>query len=97
MAIDAAIAEHLEKLVVPKSFNGSQFQFQERRLVRIDIDAVDRGGVVNQIVERIAAGAGDHHDTIVRADIQNRVIQGRIFPTLVVDEITGVDLIEKPS
>jgi hypothetical protein len=65
--------------------------------MRVDIDAMDGGRVVNHVIQRIATGARDHHDTVLGADIQNRVVHCRIFPTLVVNEISRVDLVKQPS
>jgi hypothetical protein len=65
--------------------------------MRVHIDAVDAGRIVNHIVERIASGARDHHDPVAWADIQYLIIDCRIFPTLVVNEISRMDLIEEPT
>ena len=58
---------------------------------------MDPGRVVDHIIQCVTPRARDHHNTVPGADIQNCVVHCRIFPALVVNKISGVDLIKQPS
>ena len=56
--------------------------------MRINVYTRDLRRIVEQVIEGVAARAGDHHDTVRGADVENFVVERRIFPALVVDEIS---------
>jgi hypothetical protein len=64
--------------------------------VRIHIDAVDTFRPTEQVIESVTTRAGDRDNAIAGADVQRFMIERRIFPALVVDEIPAVNLVKKP-
>src|SRR5260370_42402295 len=96
MPINPAGAEHFEELVVAKSLESSKLQFEQRILVRVDVDAMDALGIVNHVIQRIAACTRDHHDALFSSNAADRIIYGRIFPPSLIAKIARVDLIKKP-
>jgi hypothetical protein len=78
-------------------FDRGQFQFKQRRLMRIDIDAIDLRRPFQQVVESVATCTGDHDDPIRIADAERGVIDSRILPALVIQEGPFVKSIEEPS
>src|SRR5579883_33796 len=94
---NAAVSEHFEKLLVSKRRNGGELQLEQRILMWIHVDAMNGGRIADQVVQGITPGTCDHHDAVARTDIQYGIIDRRIFPALVVYEISRVDLIEELS
>ena len=62
----------------------------------IQVDATNTLGTAENVIECVASGARNHRNAIGRSDIQGQFIDMRVFPALVVDEISLVDLIEEP-
>jgi len=52
--------------------------------MRINVYTRDFRRIVEQVIEGIAARAGDHHDYGPSADVENFVVESRVFPALVV-------------
>ena len=82
----ATTAEQCEQIVVIERRQGGELEVEQCVLARIEIDAVDLGRIVEQIVERVAAGAGDHRDTTAGADTEQGAVGARVLPTGVVDQ-----------
>jgi len=93
---NASCSKHLKEVVVGKVPHGCQLEFQQSRLMRVQVYAVDPLRGTEQVVECIASGAGDHDDPIGGCDVQRLLVHGGIFPTLVVDQVSLVDLFEEP-
>jgi len=51
-------------------------------------------GPIEEIVERVAARAGDQHDAAVRVESQEFPIDPRIFPAGIVDELPAMDVMK---
>ena len=81
----------------PERLDRGDLQFEQRILIWIDIDAMNAIRIVDQIIQRIAAGTRNHHNAIARTNAQHCVIDGWIFPTLVINKISRVDRMEKPG
>jgi len=96
MLSDLSFPKHREELGVPQRPQGGNLELKESRLVRIQVDAVDALRTAEHIVESVAAGTGDHDDPIGCADIQCSLVNKGIFPALVVDEVSSVNLVEQP-
>src|ERR1700722_11972233 len=60
----AALAEELEKGGVIQTANAGRFQFQKGVLDRVHIYGVDFACPGDQVIEGVAAGAGDDQDTV---------------------------------
>ena len=96
VSFDPSHSKHRKEIRVLERSYGRQLEFEKSGLVGIQIDAVDSLRAVQQVVQRIAAGAGDHDDPIFLADIQSPLINNGVFPALVVDEVSPVNLVEQP-
>jgi len=71
-------------------------QLKERILPGIDVDAADLPGAIEQVVEGIAPGAGDHHHPAVAVQGHRLAVQPRILPAGIVDQVARVDAPEHP-
>src|SRR5262245_2874311 len=96
MSFDSALTEHGEEFRVCQRLYRSQFELEEGRLMGVEIHAVDAFRFAEDIVQRVTASTGDHDDPITAVDVQRALVNVGIFPTLVVDKVMSVDLIEKP-
>lgn len=96
MSMDSSFSEHREKVPVLKCPESSQLEFEQCSLVRIQIDTIDAFGAAEEVIQRVAAGAGDHNDPVAGCDLQSPLVNNRVFPALVVDEVASVNLVEKP-
>jgi hypothetical protein len=63
-------------------------------LAGIDVDRMNLGRAVEQVVEGVAAGAGDHHHPAVGAQPEQLPVDVWILPARVVDELTIVDVVK---
>lgn len=73
-----------------------QLEFEKGGLVGIAVDAIDGCGLAQQIIQGVATGAGDGRNSITRTNRKRDAVHIGIFPTLVVDQISFVNLIEQP-
>jgi hypothetical protein len=61
-------------------------EFQQRVLQRIHVHGVHLGRVIQQVLQRVAPGAGDHGHPAARCQPQKPSVDPRILPAGVVDE-----------
>jgi len=52
-------------------------------------------GRLQRVVERVAAGAGDHQHGVVGTERERLAIDGGIFPAGVVDQASRIDRVEE--
>jgi hypothetical protein len=69
-----ALAEELEEFLKLTALDHRDLELEKRILARIHVHRMDLGWTIEQIVERIAASAGDHHQAAVRPEIQHLTI-----------------------
>ena len=82
-----AVAEELvERLVVGEVLEGGELQPRHRHVIRVEVDRDDPLRLVDEVVENVAAAAGDRHDPRSRPDAEGLSVDARILPDLVVDE-----------
>jgi hypothetical protein len=87
----AALAEEGEKGVVIEGPTGGGLQFQEGVLDGVHVHGVDLAAAGQQVVQGVAAGAGDDQEAVVGPEIEGLAVQGRVFPAGVVNEVVAVD------
>ena len=87
-------AENGEEVLEFKPPNRRDLQLQQRVLTWIGIHRMNPRRRIERVVERIAAGAGDDHDVIVRPQLQRLPIHRRVFPAGVVNQRTRIQRIE---
>ncbi len=63
-------------------------------MARVDVDGVNLGGAVEEVVEGVAAGAGDHDDAAIRLEGEEFAVDAGIFPAGVVDQLAAVDVVD---
>ena len=77
--------------------DAGQFQVQKGVLPRIHIDGHDLFRAGQGVVQGIAAGGGNDQDRIVGHEVQCLLIQPRIFPAGVVDQVVAMNQLEDLS
>lgn len=58
----------------------------------VDVDGMELRGAIEQLVEGVAAGAGDHDHAAVGFESEQLAIKARILPARVVDQLSAVDM-----
>src|SRR5262249_29582760 len=91
-----APAEQGEEGVVVQAADGGALQFEQGVLDGVDVHRVDLPGAGEEVVEGVAAGAGDDQDAVVGGEVEGGPVQGRVLPARVVDEVAAVDRLEDP-
>ena len=70
------------QIVELAAFDQRQLQLQQRVLAGVDIHGVNFRRTVQQIIQRVAAGAGEDHQRAVRIEPQQLAVDARVFPCL---------------
>jgi len=71
-----------------------KFQFQQGVLAVVHIHGVNLRRPVQQVVQGVAPGAGDHHHPAGRIQFHQLAVNARILPTGVVDELAAVHMVK---
>src|SRR5262249_35035873 len=90
----AALAEQLEERVVVQTQNGGALQFKKRVLDGVDVNGVDLAAAGQQVVQGVAAGAGDDDQPVALTQLQGDPVQGGVFPAGVVDQVVPMYRLE---
>jgi hypothetical protein len=90
-----ALPEHPFQVAKIAAFDQRQLELQQRVLAGIDVHCVNFRRRVQQIIQGIAAGAGQHHHPAVPVQTQQLPVNARVFPAHVVDQITLVNRLEQ--
>ena len=80
-------AEQLPEFRMLQPTDGGRLEFEQSSLTRVAVDRLDRAGSREQIIESVAAAAGDDEDAIGRAEFKRLAVESRVFPASVVDEV----------
>jgi hypothetical protein len=88
--VTAPLAEELEEALEVQGPDAGDLEVQQRVLPRVHVDRVDVPGVVERVVEGVAARRRDHHELVVRLDREGLTVETRVFPAGVVDEVVVV-------
>ncbi len=67
------------------------FESKKGVLPEVHVHCVDASWTVQQVIQNIAAGAGDDHDIAIRAYPQKLAVDGGIFPAGVINQPVPVD------
>ena len=86
-----APTEQGEEGLVIQVADPGHLEFQQGVLDRVDVHGMDFPRSGQEVIEGIAAGAGDDQETIVRTQLESHSVQGWIFPAGVVNEVTAVN------
>ena len=89
-----ADAKHLKEVGKVPAGDEGHLQLQQRVLAEVHINGMDLRGIIEEVVERIAAGAGDHDDLAAGIEAEHLAIETGIFPSAVVDQVGAVDVLE---
>ena len=82
----AVAEEFVERFVVGKMLDRGELQPREAHVVVVEVNRHDPLRLVDQIVEDVAAPAGNREQARVRADLKRLGVDPRILPNLVVDK-----------
>ena len=93
-AASPALAEHRKKIRVLQRLDAGELQFEQRVLAGIHVHGVDMTRPRQRIIQRVAAGRGDHQHVVVRLQAQRHTIEARVLPARVVDQVMAVDQVE---
>ena len=85
-----AVAEEREKIFMIQRRDRRKLQLQQCGLARIRINGMHAPRARQRIVERVAAGAGDHQHRVAGPQRQCCAIHCRIFPTGVIDQRAAI-------
>src|SRR5262249_41097999 len=86
--------EQVEERLVVEAAQGRDLELHERVLNGIDVNRVDLARSRKEVVERVAAGAGDDSHAVVRAEVECLAVECRVFPAGVVDQVPAVYRLE---
>jgi hypothetical protein len=89
-----AEAKHLKQLVEAAFANERLLELQQRVLPVVHVHRMNLRRIIEQIIERVAAGAGDHHHAAVAVQFHQLPVEPRILPRCVVDEVGVVNMAE---
>jgi len=87
-------SKHLKQVLEVAAGNEGHFEFQQGVLAEIHVDGMNLGGIIEQVIQRIAACAGDHDDFRGGIESEHLAIEPRVLPGTVVDEIGAMDVLE---
>ena len=73
-----------EAFMVGKIAERGQLQFGQRDMIGIEIHRRDRNGCAGQVIENVAAAAGDGDQTMMGLELQRLQIHAGIFPDLII-------------
>mmetsp|Transcript_11089 Transcript_11089/g.32826 ORF Transcript_11089/g.32826 Transcript_11089/m.32826 type:complete len:331 (-) Transcript_11089:481-1473(-) len=82
-----ALGEELEEVGVRARADGGQFELQERELRAVHVHRNHLLGTLEHVVEHVAARRGDGEHHVFRAAPQHPVVDGRVLPGDVVDDL----------
>jgi hypothetical protein len=88
----ATIAEQLEERGVIEIANTGHFQFQQCILPGIHIDGIDVIESSQGVGKGVATCRRDDQEVVVRGQIENLLIDSRVFPTSIIDKIVSVNV-----
>ena len=66
----SAFAPDLPEVVVVKRFDTRFFQFENRVLTKVHVNRINVIGAAENVIQRVAAGAGNYHDIVRRLEFQ---------------------------
>lgn len=89
-----AVPEQIEQIGEIAPFDQCQLEMQQGVLARVDVDRVNFRRGIEQVIQRVAPGAGEHHDPTVVVQIENLPVDAWIFPADVVDQAALVNCLE---
>jgi hypothetical protein len=89
-----AMTEQEKKVIEIEPTNRGDLQLEQRGLAGVRVHGVDSARCLQRVVQRVAAGAGDYEDGVVRRKLKGLPVHCRIFPASVVDERPGIDRVE---
>jgi hypothetical protein len=92
----AAPAKHLKqrfRITLPEK---GTLEFKQSILPGVHVDAVHRFGRIQQVIQRIAAGACDHYNFAVRINSHEFAVAAGVFPTGIVNEVALVYAVKHP-
>jgi hypothetical protein len=92
----ATPAEQLEERAEVEGADARPLQLEEVVLPGVDVDR-DDPGPRERVVEGVAARARDHEHAVLRPKRQGLVVDGRVLPALVVDEVLAVNRVEQQA
>ncbi len=90
-----SLPEHRFQIAEIAPGNQRQLELQQRILAGIDIHRMNLRRGVQQIIQRIAASAGQYDHRAVRIQTEQLPVYARVFPAHVVDQIALVDCLEQ--
>ncbi len=79
-----AVAEKTEQRRMVGSLKKRNFEFQQGILPGIHIHTMDHFRVIQQVIQRVATGAGQHHHPAVGAKFEQLPVAARVFPARIV-------------
>ena len=88
------IPEELVEILVIEPTNALHLEFQERILPRIHVDGMNVRGTGQSVIKCIATGRCDDEHSVLVGQIKSLMIQPRIFPARVVDQVVTVNEFE---
>jgi hypothetical protein len=88
------VSEHAEQIVEVAALDQRQLEPQQRVLTGIDIHRVNLRRIVQQIVQGVAPGAGEHHHPAVPVQFQDLSVDAGVFPTDVVNQAAVMNRLE---
>jgi len=89
-----ADAEKLEEIAEIATADERELQVEDRILAVVHIHRMNLRRPVEQVVERVATGAGDHDHTAVGAQLHQLPINPGILPAGVVDQLPAMHMVE---
>jgi hypothetical protein len=87
---ETAPPKKLEEGLVIELADRHLLEFEEGILSRVDVDRIDSLWLVEGVVERVAAGRGDHQQAVARAELKRHPVEAGILPAGVVDQVLTV-------
>ena len=91
MRTDAKKLEQVTEVTAPDQ---RELELEHGVLAVVDVDRMDLGRPIEQVVERVATGAGDHDDAALSVESHEFAIDARIFPAGVVDQLPAMDVVK---
>ena len=60
----------------------------------IDVHGMDFSRFIQQVIQGVAAGAGDHNQSAIGLEVEHLPIQARVFPARVIDKVRAMHALE---